>query len=393
MHHQYRQAYNRLLTPSKYEDLYREVTRRCGVAPSFRLCETPIFVDADLWEQLRNASRQLLDFVSSDNFLELSEGAIFPGTKVPKETPHPHMIAMDFGICELADGSIAPRLIEMQGFPTVFGFQYQLFKSYQTIMPETSHLSPFMEMSEDQYLDTLAKMLGRPNTILMDITPELQNTYVDFSASERLFGIPSVCVSDIKKSGKKLYYTDEQGRDRPIDYIFNRVIFDELLTRDDLSLHFSFFEDLDVQWISHPNWYFRISKYIMPFLDFDFVPLSFFVSDLKEVPDDLENFVLKPLFSFSGQGVKMDVVKEDIDSIVNKHEWMLQEKVAYAPVIQAPDGRVKCEVRVMALWPDELEEPIISFNVVRMTKGAMVGVKYNKNKAWVGSSIALRVPS
>jgi len=391
MQKKYRELYNQLLSADKYDQINQEVASRCGVAPTFRIGETPIFLDQDLWDQLLAASRQLLDFIGDPSFKSKTEGSMLPGIKVPNETDHPHMIAMDFGICEDANGAIVPKLIEMQGFPTVSAFQYQLFKSYQSAIPEIAHLSPFMEVNEDEYIEMLKSILGRKNTILMDVKPDKQNTYIDFKATELMFGVPSVCVSDIQKSGQDLYYKDANGKHRDIDYIFNRVIFDELLQRTDLKLNFSFFEDLNINWISHPNWYFRISKYTMPFMNYDFVPRSYFVSDLKEVPNDLENFILKPLYSFSGQGVHMDVTEEDVLAVKKKDEWLLQEKVHYAPIIEAPDGKVKFEVRVVALWPDELEKPVIAFNVVRMTKGAMVGVKYNKNKAWVGSSVALLV--
>ncbi|MFT6809935.1 MAG: hypothetical protein ACJA01_003177 [Saprospiraceae bacterium] len=392
MQRKYRDLYNRLLTPDKYDQINQEVAERCGITPTFRIGETPVFLEPELWDQLLTASRQLLDYIGNPAFKGITEGAMLPGTKVPNETPHPHMVAMDFGICETADGSIVPKLIEMQGFPTVSAFQYQLLKSYQSAIPEIAHLSPFMEVSEEEYISMLRSILGKKNTILMDVKPERQNTYVDFKATELMFGVPSVCVSDIQKSGQDLYYKDADGKLKDIDYIFNRVIFDELLQRTDLKLNFSFFEELNMNWISHPNWYFRISKYTMPYMDFDFVPRSSYISDLKEIPNDLENFILKPLYSFSGQGVQMDITEEDILAVDKKAEWLLQEKVHYAPIIEAPDGKVKFEVRVVALWPDELEKPVIVFNIVRMTKGAMVGVKYNKDKAWVGSSVALLVP-
>ena len=391
MQRKYRSIYNQLLTDIKYDQINRELTKRCGVAPTFRIGETPVFLEPELWEKLLSASRQLLDFIADPSFQSKTECSMLPGIKVPNETSHPHMVAMDFGICETADGSIVPQLIEMQGFPTVSAFQYQLLKSYQSTIPEIGHLNPFMEVSEEEYLHLMKSILGKKNTILMDVKPERQNTYIDFKATELMFGVPSVCVSDIHKSGEDLYYKNANGKNQDIDYIFNRVIFDELLQRTDLKLNFSFFEDHNINWISHPNWYFRISKYTMPLMDFDFVPKSYFISDLKEIPKDLEKFILKPLYSFSGQGVNMDVTEADILAVEKKEEWLLQEKVSYAPIIEAPDGKVKFEVRVIALWPDELEKPVIAFNVVRMTKGAMVGVKYNKDKAWVGSSVALLV--
>lgn len=394
MHKNYREQFNLTFTKKKYKQLHEVITELCGVHPAFRVAESPVFVPDDIWNKVVDASRRAVDFIVQPGFKELSEGA-FPmdsDSRVPNETPHPQILSFDFGICEDKEGNLVPKLIEFQGFPTLCTYQLQLYKAFQRVYPEIAHLSPFIDVNEEEYMTMLSKMLGKENTVLMDIEPELQNTYVDFKATEKYFGIPYLCISDIIKEGRNLFYLNKAGEKKKIDYIYNRVIFDELLQRDDLQRSFSFLEDMDIKWISHPNWYFRMSKYILPFMDFDFVPKSYFLSDLDEMPEDLHNYVLKPLYSFSGQGVKMDLTKEDIRNVKNKQNYLLQEKVTYAPVIEAPDGKVKFEFRVIALWPLEMERPVLTFNLVRMSKGAMVGVKYNKDKEWVGSSIALRVP-
>lgn len=394
MHKDYRNQINKSFTKEKYKQLHEEIVKLCGVAPAFRVAESPVFVPDQLWQQVINASRQLVDFIVQPNFKELSEGA-FPmdsDSRVPNETPHPQILSFDFGICEDENGNLSPKLIEFQGFPTLCTYQLQLYKAYQAVYPEIAHLSPFIDIDETEYLKMLHTMLGKKNTVLMDIEPTKQNTYVDFKATEKYFGMPYLCMSDIIKEDRKLYYIDKNGEKKHIEYIYNRVIFDELLQRSDLKRNFSFLEDLDIKWISHPNWYFRMSKYILPFMDMDFVPKSYFLSDVKEYPSDLKNYILKPLYSFSGQGVQMDITAEDLDNIKNRQNYLLQEKVKYAPVIEAPDGQVKFEFRVIALWPLDRERPVLTFNLVRMSKGAMVGVKYNKDKEWVGSSIALRVP-
>src|SRR6185503_3075002 len=167
--------------------------------------------------------------------------------------------------------------------------------------------------------------------------------------------------------------------------IYNRVIFDELEKRKDLVSQFHLTEDVDVQWVSHPNWFFRISKFALPFLDSRYVPETNFLDELKEIPDDLENYVLKPLFSFAGAGVFFDVTKEIVDGIKDRSNYILQRKVNYEPVLRAPDGMVKTEIRILFLWLDELThgtsfgvkpKPVIS--VVRLSRGKMIGVDFNK---------------
>ena len=99
--------------------------------------------------------------------------------------------------------------------------------------------------------------------MLLEIEPEKQKTRVDFAATERLLGIRAICVTKIKKRGGKLFY-DRDGRAVRIERIYNRVIFDELVRRPDLDLAFRFQDDLDVTWVGHPNWYFRVSKHSSP---------------------------------------------------------------------------------------------------------------------------------
>jgi hypothetical protein len=227
------------------------------------------------------------------------------------------------------------------------------------------------------------------NVVLLEIEPKKQLTQIDFWEAERQLGIKVVCVTDVIKEGRKLYYLDEDGNKVHIQKIFYRVIFDELDQRSDLKLNFSFKDHLDVEWIGHPNWFYRISKYTMPFLDSQYVPKTHFVDELEAYPEDLENYVLKPLYSFAGAGVKFHVKKSDIDEIPahRLHDYILQEKVMYEPVLQAPDGGVKCEIRMLMLWRKEWDRPKLVNNLARLSKGEMIGVRFNKDKEWVGASV------
>ena len=210
-------------------------------------------------------------------------------------------------------------------------------------------------------------------------------------ASEKVLGIKTLCVSDLKKSGKDVYYVDEQGRKVGVERIYNRVIFDELVTRHDLKREFLFTEEANVEWVGHPNWFFRISKYSLPLFESQYVPKTWFLKDLHSIPDDLENYVLKPMFSFSGSGVVFNVSREAIEKTNNPTNYILQEKIKYEPIIEAPNEPVKCEVRMLMLWPKESKAPIIVNNLARLSKGEMIGVKYNKDKDWVGGSVGFFV--
>jgi hypothetical protein len=175
----------------------------------------------------------------------------------------------------------------------------------------------------------------------------------------------------------------------PVKRIYNRVIADELKrVNKDMTIDFDMTGDWDVEWIPHPNWFYRISKFTMPLLEHPLIPESRFLSDLKVLPTDLENFVLKPLFSFAGQGVVIDISSEDITSIQDPENWILQRKMKYADCIETPDIPAKVEIRIMYIWERGSKRPIPVTNLARLSKGKMIGTRYNHNKSWVGGSIA-----
>jgi hypothetical protein len=225
------------------------------------------------------------------------------------------------------------------------------------------------------------------NVILLEIEPEKQKTRIDFACTESLLGIRSVSVTDIIKHGRQLFYRRD-GDEMQIERIYNRVIFDELLRRPDLPLPFRFQDELDVVWVGHPNWYFRISKHSLPFLKTEHTSAAYFAD---EFPSDepLSDYVLKPLYSFAGLGVDMEPTREKLAVLSKPHEWILQKKVQYAEFVPTPDGKKsKAEIRMMFVWPYG-GEPVLVNNLVRMSQGKMMGVDFNKDKTWVGSSIAL----
>jgi hypothetical protein len=227
------------------------------------------------------------------------------------------------------------------------------------------------------------------NVILLELEPEKQNTKIDFYYCKKDIGIPVVCVTELYEKEDKLYYKNTDNQEIEVKRIYNRVIFDELDLRKDLDLKFDFSKSYNVEWAGHPNWFFRISKYILPYLKGDFFIETQLLSELKEIPKDLENYVLKPLFSFSGAGVIFHVKPEDVEAVVEKDLYILQRKVNYKPIIESPTGKVKAEVRMLAIWEKDAEKPTLVTNLVRMSRGEMIGVKFNKDKDWVGGTLGL----
>jgi hypothetical protein len=383
-----RKKFNSEFSNEKYEAFLKGLNSVLRFPVDFRVSETPLFLSDELTKKLLAACNDLCNQIQSKEFKEKCENAVPESLSVSKENDHPQFFVFDFAICKNDEGVFYPKLIELQGFPTLYGYQYyfdQIIKKHFDI-PENL-TTYFNGVTADKYAQLLKDIIvadsDPKNVILLEIEPEKQKTRIDFAATEELTGIQSVCISDVIKRDKKLYYK-RGGREIPVERIYNRLIFDEL-NRTQVKFNFDFRDEIDVIWIPHPNWFYKISKNSLPVLKGKFVPKCFYLKDLRSFPDHLENYVLKPLFSFAGLGVKVDVTKEMLESINDPENYILQEKVEYAPLIETPDGYSKCEIRMMFIWD---KEPVLVNNLVRMSKGKMMGVDFNKNKTWVGSSTA-----
>jgi hypothetical protein len=385
-----RQAYNAQFTPEKYRQFLEAIEAAYPGQLDFRVSETPVFFDRSMTRKLIEASEKIVDVILDENFKSKTDRAIPLDCFVPGNEGHPHFLAFDYGICRYDDDSLGPKLIELQGFATLFGFQDflgRMFEKYFSLPPGFTMY--FRNMDHESYKAFLKSVIvgdhKAENVILMDISPELQKTRLDFHIISDYIGIPIIDYYEIQSEGRELYY-HRNGNKIKIERIFNRLIFDDL-EKQEKKPGFNLQQDYDVEWITHPNWFYRISKFTLPLLDFDFVPDTKFVSDLKQIPSDLENYVLKPLYSFSGMGVKIDVTEKDIQEIADKENWILQRKVKYEPVIASPEGGVQCEIRMIYFWEPGKSRPEPALNLMRLSRGKMIGIRYNKDFNWVGASM------
>ena len=390
---QLRSIFNTDFTPDKYAALLHCVNETEKWPADFRISETPIFLTREFTDEVTRAAHAIVDLTCTPEFARHAASAIPKGLEVPHESAHPNFLVVDFGICAEGD-RLVPRLIELQAFPSLFGFQLLVLHCMRKAYPviPRNWTSSFGGIKDEAYLDLLQRTIvadsGPDNVVLLEIEPERQKTRVDFAATERLLGIRPVCVTQIKKRGRQLFY-DHDGREVRIERIYNRVIFDELIRRPDLNLPFRFQDDLDVTWVGHPNWYFRISKHSLPFLNTEHTSQTFFVDDLP-ADEKIDNYVLKPLYSFAGHGVDIEPTHERINALKNPHEWILQQKIDYAAFVPTVEGpKSKAEIRMMFVWPENDRDPTLVNNLVRMSQGKMMGVDFNIDKTWVGASIAL----
>src|SRR6195256_1441351 len=392
MDQELRSQFNADFTPEKYAALLRCVNETEKWPADFRVSETPIFLTKEFTDEATRGANAIVDLTRTPEFARNAQSAIPKGLEVPNESAHPNFLVVDFGICAEGD-RLVPRLIELQAFPSLFAFQFLLLGCMRKAYPAIPRnwTSSFGGIKDEQYIEILRRTIladSKPeNVILLEIEPEKQKTRIDFAATELLLGIQSVCVTKIRKRGQQLFY-DRDGTETRIERIYNRVIFDELERRPDLQLQFSFQDELDVAWIPHPNWYYRISKHSLPFIKTAHTSPAFFADEFP-AGEEATSYVLKPLYSFAGLGVEMEPTREKIAALKNPHYWILQKKVEYASFVPTVDGpKSKAELRMMFVWSEQ-GEPVLLNNLVRMSQGKMMGVDFNKDKTWVGSSIAL----
>jgi hypothetical protein len=390
-----RNTFNQNFTEHKYEQLLSALNKGFETAIDFRVAETPVFLDAACNRQMLETCDYIIDTITHSSFTAKTNAAIPAGKNVPNQTAHPHFLAFDFGICINEQNQPVPQLIEMQGFASLFGYQTHLDdamrSTYEIHEPYTAYYGGLNKTSYLQKLQSVIVGHHDPkHVVLLEIKPHTQKTRIDFYCTAAYTGIAIVCITELIKEGNTLFYKNNDGEKIEIKRIYNRIIFDELdqMPADIKEAGSILFENLNVEWAGHPNWFYRISKYTMPLLKHTCIPASYYVNELASIPEDLENYVLKPLFSFAGSGVIIDVTKTDIESLPDPANWMLQQKVNYAPIIKTPTSPAKVEIRLLYLWEEGAARPFPAINIARLSKGKMIGVRYNQNETWVGGSIA-----
>lgn len=389
-----RRQFNENFTEEKYIQYLQELSSIEPGSIEFRVAETPVFCDKAFTEKMLSACESIVDVIVSDDFRQQSEAAIPAEVRVPNENNYTQFIAFDFGICENDAGQLEPQLIEMQGFPTLFAFQPWQIELVQKHFNIPANYDAYLNgFNKQSYIQLLKEIIvgdyAPEQVVLLEILPHQQKTRIDFYCTREFIGINIVDLADLIKKGDQLYYINN-GVETRIKRIYNRVIFDDLQQQSDEMKENGkiLFQPLDVEWVPHPNWFYRISKHTLPSIQHPYVPHTIFLNQLQQIPTDLSAYVLKPLFSFAGQGVIIDIEKGDIENIKDPENWILQRKVRYADVIDTPDGKAKAEIRIFYFWKPGDPRPVATNNLARISKGKMIGVRYNKDKTWVGGTVA-----
>jgi hypothetical protein len=395
-----RAAFNAAYETARYEAYCADLERRVGIPIGFRLAETPVFLPGYFRERCLRAGREIVAQLSEPAFVERMRAAVPERFAGPHPAALPNVACVDFAIVRAADGSFEPKLIELQGFPSLLAFealQADAWEAALDTMPgcDRKWSASFCGDRADFFTLLRETIVGDHDpeaVVLLDLDPATQKTACDFAATKRLFDVDAVDPDELSPRGRKLYRTLSDGRERAVERIYYRMVPDEL-ERTGRTLPFPFPGDLDVEWVPHPNWFWMWSKYSLPHLAHPALPATRLLSEVEELPPDLEsNFVLKPLFSFAGAGVNVHPRAADVQAIdpSARDGWCLQEKIAYAEAFEAADGGgVKVERRMMFLRPDNASELVPAINLCRLSRGDLLGVDFNKNKTWVGSSIGI----
>ncbi|WP_437933023.1 hypothetical protein [Sorangium sp. So ce341] len=395
----FRRAFNAAFGPSTYAEILGRLERRLGCAIPFRVAETPLFLPARLRERLERSATEIVQQISSPALIAQMKRAIPAHLDAPGMDALPNCAQVDFAIVRGPDGELDAKVVELQAFPSLYALmlvQTEIVADVLAGMPglDRRWTCCFGGRSRDDVVAHLRRAIlgGEPaeSVVLLDLSPEKQKTYPDFAATKLLVGVDAVCPTALVREKDRLFRR-VGGRLVPVRRLYNRVVFDELEAKR-VELPFRYDEPLDVTWCSHPNWYWTWSKYTLPYLDHPAVPRARLLSALDEAPPDLERYVLKPLFSFAGSGVKVDVAREDIDAIPEgeRSRWLLQEKVAYEPALLMPDGGgVKAEVRMMFLRAPGEPELSLALNLARLSRGKMLGVDQNRDLTWVGGTVGI----
>jgi hypothetical protein len=392
-----RAAFNDQFTPEKYEQYLSILNAPFKDSIPFRIAETPVFIDQNFKAQLLDAGDYICAFIMDPNFSAKTIHALPKGMNIPNEKALPECIVIDFAIAEGPGGTCQPQLIELQGFPSLFAFELLQTKALELVYDIPKGFTPFLNgYNETSYLEFFRTMVlgdqGK-HTILLEIRPYEQKTRLDLFLTEAWLNVPIVCLSEIYLKGKTLYY-QKNGIEYKIERIYNRVVYDELMQQDsNLMQQFQLFEQADnIEWVNHPHHFFRISKYILPLIEHPAIPEAYLLSDWKKnqaiLGLDLSTFICKPLFSFGGQGVMLELSIESLNTINDTENWVLQKKVMYAAAIETPSGPSKAEIRLFYFWDSQLNRYVATNNLTRISKGPMIGVSYNDTATWIGGSIS-----
>ena len=387
-----RRSYNLSWTESTYRNFVARLEQRSGASIGFPISETPCFFPRALVDELSATGLELVGQILDNPAARAAALTAVPERfNGPNAEALPTFLQVDFGLVRGASGAIEPKLVELQAFASLYGFQLSAAHAYREAFALPASLSSYLGGLDDaSYQDVVGQALlnghDPRHVVLMEIEPRKQKTWPDFVVTEQLWGVRAVDTSEVEREGRRLFYRRD-GQRVPIARIYNRVIPDEL-DRKDVPLPFDYRDELDVEWAGHPSWYFQISKFSIPWLNHRSVPETRFLHEIDRLPADRDRYLLKPLFSFAGGGIIFAPSDAQVAAIPEnqRRNYILQERIHFEPVIETPEGPTQAEIRIMYVRVGGQFRPVLP--LIRMGRGKMMGVDHNRGLRWVGASAA-----
>jgi hypothetical protein len=390
-----RRSFNDSWSEAQFARFRSILDTHAGAPLGFPLSETPCFFPRSLMNELSDVASELIRQSLESPDIQAAPAHRRPGRfDGPGAEATPTFLQVDFGLVRNADGTLAPKLVELQAFASLYGFQLAVARSYREAFGLSDSLDYFLggiDLARYNAIvgDAILNGHDPKEVVLLEIEPRRQKTWPDFAVTEKVWGVRAIDTKEVIRDGDRLFY-QRDGRRVQIKRIYNRVIPDEQ-ERKGVFLPFDYAEEIDVEWAGHPQWYFRISKFCIPFLKHPSVPKTMFLDEIDRLPEDRDRWLLKPLYSFAGGGIVFSPSDADIAAVHEhrRHEYILQERIRFEPVIDTPDGPTQAEIRMMFVWPKGAASPTPVLPLIRMGRGKMMGVDHNKGLRWVGASAAL----
>lgn len=391
-----RQSFNQKFRPEAHQHLLQALDARAQTHIRFRIAETPVFLPASLLENMAAIGAEIThSLLANAEYQQAAINAIPPAARVAGETSHPNFLAADFGLTYDTSGQLQPTLVEIQAFPSLFAFQPVLAEAYRTAHDLHPDLRFFLNKNTEatfsrKLAETILNGHNPQNVVLLEINPQQQKTLPDFHLTAHRLGLRILNITDLVTHPPHLCYR-EGPRLIPIHRIYNRAIPEEL---PQLPLPIDLQQSFQVQWTGHPSWYYRISKFSLPYLNHPAVPRAAFLDqylsgNTNQLPEDATQLVLKPLYAYAGRGIRFHPTREILKAIPpeSRHQYLVQQRVHFARVIETPHGLTQPEVRILYLWPDKGHlEPVLS--LVRLGRGNKMGADQNQDQPWTGVTVA-----
>ena len=199
-----RHDFNTRFRPETFRTLLHSLDAIARTHVAFPVAETPCFFPASMLDEMSRIGIDLtLQLVNDPDYLARSLAAIPEAWRAADQNAHPHFLTADFGLVREHSGRLAPRLVEMQAFPSVFGFQWAVSEAYRSAFSLDPSLRYLLGgLDESQFWKLLARTIVAghdPETVvLIDVDPANQKTLPDFHITADRLGIRIVDIAALE---------------------------------------------------------------------------------------------------------------------------------------------------------------------------------------------------